>query len=240
MIRLKYSFDSKVGYSELSSKGYMSVGAVLDRFQDCSNFHSDSLGVGMEYLSGKKRGWILNSWQIVFDNKLKMGDNIKVYTWAYSFDKMFGYRNFMIEDEYGNKCVRAASRWILMDTDKMRPVKIESSDVEMYGTEEKLDMDYSDRKIAVPEELEEEDRIKVRGYHIDTNGHMNNAWYVKIAMDYLESDNIKSMRVEYKKSAVLNDIMKVKTASADNGKMVVLCDAQDKVYSVIEFTLGNT
>lgn len=237
---MKYSFDSRVGYSELSSKGYMSAGAVLDRFQDCSNFQSDSLGVGIEYLSENRRVWILNSWQIVFDNKLKMGDNIKVCTWAYNFDKMFGYRNFMIEDEAGNKCVRAASRWVLMDTDKMRPVKIELSDVEMYGAEEKLDMDYSDRKIAVPKELEEEDCIKVRGYHIDTNGHMNNAWYVKIAMDYLESDDIKSLRVEYKKSAVLNDIMKVKTASADNGKTVVLCDAQDKVYSVIEFTFGNT
>lgn len=239
MVDLKYSFDSRVGYSEISVKGYMSVGAVIDRFQDCSNFQSDSLGVGIEYLSEKKKAWVLNSWHIVFDKSLKMGDNIKVFTWAYDFSKMFGYRNFMIEDENGDKCVRASSRWVLMDTDIMRPVKIEQPDVEMYELDEKLCMEYSQRKIAVPEELKEEDKIKVRGYQIDTNGHMNNAWYVKIAIDYLKRDNIKSLRVEYKKSAVINDIIKVKQYSDEEKSTVVLSDEEDIIYAVIEFAFED-
>lgn len=238
-LQLKYSYDSRVGYSEISSKGYMTAGATIDRFQDCSNFQSDALGVGIQYLSGKNRVWILNSWQIIFDRKLKMGDSIKVYTWAYDFDRMFGYRNFMIEDGAGSKCVRASSRWLLMDTEVMRPIKIEPDDVEIYGREEKLDMEYSDRKIAIPGALEETDRIKVRGYHIDTNGHMNNAWYVKIAMDYLKGGDVKSLRAEYKKSAVLGDIMKVKTAFYDGREIVVLCDSEDMVYSVVEFAFGS-
>lgn len=233
---MKYSFDARVGYSEISDEGYMKAGSVIDRFQDCSNFQSESLGVGWEYLSGINRVWVLNSWQIIFDKQMKMGDNIKVSTWAYGFDKLFGYRNFMITDEKGEKCVRAASRWVLIDPKTMRPLKISPQDVEMYETEEKLEMDYGKRKIAVPEDLSVKENIKVRRYQIDTNGHMNNAWYVKIAMEYIENKkNVRQLRAEYRKSAVISDIIRVKVHSENNNSIVVLCDEKDAIYSIVEF-----
>ena len=62
-----YSFKSKVRYSEVDDRGNITLGAVLDYFQDCSSFQSDSLGVGMDYLMENKKGWILVSWQVQVD-----------------------------------------------------------------------------------------------------------------------------------------------------------------------------
>lgn len=62
-----YTFDSRIRYSEIDRSGRLSIPAVVDYFQDCSAFQSEELGVGVEYLANKKRAWILNSWQIVFE-----------------------------------------------------------------------------------------------------------------------------------------------------------------------------
>ena len=47
----------------------------------------------------------------------------------------------------------------------------------------------------------------VRRYHIDTNEHVNNCQYVQMAMEMLPGDiNVRQLRVDYKKSAVLGDM----------------------------------
>ena len=44
-----YEFDSTVRYSEVDSKGQMTWLALMDYFQDCSVFHSESVKLGVEY-----------------------------------------------------------------------------------------------------------------------------------------------------------------------------------------------
>jgi len=59
-----YSFESRVRYSEVDSEGYITLNAVLDYFQDCSSFHSEELGVGLEFLMKRKLAWVLSCWQV--------------------------------------------------------------------------------------------------------------------------------------------------------------------------------
>ena len=76
--------------------------------QDCTNFQSEDLGVGLEYHKKKQLMWVLNSWQIVIEKYPAMGEEITVGTQAYGFEKMFGYRNFLITDSSG-ECVAKAN-----------------------------------------------------------------------------------------------------------------------------------
>ena len=46
-----YSFDSRIRYSEVDSKGTLNWLALMDYFQDCSVFHSESLHIGVDYLA---------------------------------------------------------------------------------------------------------------------------------------------------------------------------------------------
>ncbi len=228
-------YETKVGYSEIGQNGRMTIGAMIDRMQDSSNFHSQEIGDGFEELGKKGRAWLLNSWQIVFCKSLKMGDLMKVTSWAHGYDKMFGYRDYMILDEDGEPCVKATTRWILIDVEKQRIMRIHPSDIEMYGMEEKMEMETAPRKIKIPDNLNTVDEIKVRGYHIDTNCHMNNSWYAKIACDYYTEDKeVKQMFIEYKKAAVKDDVIKVKIAKNEDVETVVLTDLQDNIYCIVE------
>lgn len=228
---MKYTYSIRVGYSDLGLDGNMTYGAAVDAMQDCSNFQSMDLGNGLEKLIENKRAWLLNYWQIQFLKPMRIGDKIDISTWPYDFDKLFGYRNFCIQDENGEYTVKANSMWFLVNLETFRPMKLQEEDVAAYGMDSKLDMEYEDKRVKLPEEMLEIDRIKIHNYHIDTNGHVNNAWYIKIAMEYIEKDKpVKQIRVEYKKSAVLNDEVIIKKS----GNVIGMYDKDGKIYVAIE------
>ena len=71
-----YTFDSRVRYSETDENGNLSLESLIDYMQDCTNFQSEDLGVGLEYHRQKNIMWVLNFWQIVIDEYPAMGENI--------------------------------------------------------------------------------------------------------------------------------------------------------------------
>lgn len=241
VVKMIYSMKTRVGYSEISSEGYMTAGDIVDALQDCSNFQSQDIGVGLEYLISEKRAWLLNSWQIIFDKPMQMGDEIEVSTWAYKFDKLFGYRNFMIKDKEENVCVRANSTWFMVDLNTFCPCRLTDKDVEKYELSPHIDMEYKPRKIKFPSEMETIDTIRVHRYHIDTNGHMNNAWYVKIAMEYIDDpDKVREIRVEYRTSAKLNDIVTIKrNRISEKCTDLGMYDKDDVLYASFEIIVGD-
>ena len=100
-----------------------------------------------------------------------------------------------------------------------------------YGSEPALEMEYEDRKIRLPENLEEKPSFPVRKYHIDTNEHVNNCQYVQMALEVLpEETRVRQIRVEYKKSAVLGDVIFPKVAREENRIVTELCDENGKPY----------
>ena len=175
-----YTFDSRVRYSETDENGNLSLESLIDYMQDCTNFQSEDLGVGLEYHRQKNIMWVLNFWQIVIDEYPAMGENITVGTQAFGFEKMFGHRNFLIthQGEPEHRIAIANSLWVLMDLKKGRPMIVTPEIGDVYGIHEPLPMDYASRKIKVPKDGGKEcDPFLVQEYHLDTNHHMNNGQY---------------------------------------------------------------
>lgn len=71
-------------------------------------------------------------------------------------------------------------------------------------------------------------------YHMDTNHHVNNAQYVEIAREILpDYFKIEEIRVEYKKVAVLGDVITPHISKINEGYVVSLCDIKGSPYAVI-------
>lgn len=188
----------------------------------------------MEHLKEQKQGWILSSWQIIVNRYPKMGEKVKISTWPTDFKGLYGTRNFTMEDEKGEIVAYANSIWVFMDFGKGRPARPGREIVEKYTCEPPMEMEYAPRKIALPERLEDAGIFKVRKYQIDTNEHMNNGQYVKLALEVLEDMQVKEVRVEYKKSAVYNDVIYTKIAREEERTVVTLSDAEDNTYAIVE------
>lgn len=230
-----YSFDSRVRYSETDSGGFMSLASVLDYFQDCSTFHSEDIGLGIKNLKRQRRIWVLSAWQIVAERYPEFGERIKVVTFPYEFKGFMGYRNFYIEDAKGMKTAYANSIWSLMDLDTMKPVKVTEEMSGGYLISERLPMEYAPRKIAVPDTGVRQESFQVQSHHLDTNQHVNNGQYLRMALDYLpEGMTITQMRAEYKTPAMLHDAV-IPIVACQNGTYIIsLCQEAGNPYAVIE------
>ena len=146
----------------------------------------------------------------------------------------------MMETQDGERLATANSVWSLLDMDKMYPMRIPEELIAKYKTQPRLEMDYKPRKIAVPKEGGETSRdLVVLSHHLDTNQHMNNAQYVHFAVMYLPAEaEIRELRVEYKKQAMLGDHIKpVIYHTADDVVLVSMNGEDGKPYAVVEMTL---
>lgn len=231
-----YEYDSRVRFTEVGQDKKMTLMAVLNYFQDCSTFQSEDLGVGIEALEAKNLMWVLHSWQIVVKKYPKLGEWIRVGTSPYEFGKITGRRNFRMLDKQGELAACADSLWVLMDTKRMRPAKIEEELLRAYSLEPRLEMEYEKETIKIPEVLLSEASFAVQRNHLDVNHHVNNGQYVQLASQYLpELFEIHQMRAEYKKSAVLGNVIYPRVGQENNRYVVVLEDETGKAYTAVEF-----
>ena len=232
-----YTFNSRVRYSEVDSDARLTLDGIINYMQDCTNFQSEDLGVGLNFHKERQIAWILNSWQIVIDEYPRMGENIIIGTQSFGYEKMFGHRNFLITKEDGSRVAIANSLWVLMDLKKNRPMIVTPEIGDVYGTHEPLEMDYAPRKIALPKERKPQESFAVQKHHLDTNHHVNNCQYIRMAADFLPEDfAVHQLRVEYKRQAVLGNVMIPEVYMEANKATVVLNAEDQEPYAVVEFT----
>ena len=231
-----YTFDSKVRFSEVDHTGRITLPGIINYFQDCSTFQSESIGLGVDYFAEHNRAWVLTYWQVVIEEYPRLAQEINIATWATEFKSMLGKRNFCMTDTEGKKLAYANSVWAYMDMKKGRPCRPAKEEVEAYRPEAPLDVEFAPRKIVLPKELEDGESFPVRRHQIDTNEHVNNCQYIQMAIDVVpECERAGQIRVEYKKSAVMGDIIYPKMAVEEQRKIVELCDAEGNPYAVVEF-----
>lgn len=270
-----YTFNSRVRYSEVTKEQTLDLYSILNYFQDCSNFQSADLGVGVQYLTEHQRAWLLSSWQIELLRAPRLFESISVGTWPYDFKGLYGYRNFVLYNESRGHEVAACANsiWFLIDTQTGRPTRIMPEDSAPYILEPPYPMEYAPRKIALPEgSSSPQPKASVCGIpaqtadcaaarktdacpqasdsaapvcppvtvtktFLDTNNHVNNGQYVRLAEACLPEDfAIHSMRAEYRRAAVLGDVIcPAVLSSGPKHYYVSLNNTDGNAYAVVEF-----
>lgn len=231
-----YSFTSDIRFSEVDAGKELTLTSLINYFQDCTIFHSESLHAGFEYLEPKHRCWVLASWQVIINRLPRFGETVRVGTWPYGFTALSGDRNFVLQTLDGENLVVANSFWVFTDTENGRPAKLDPDYIAMYPIEPPLDMDYAPRKIVLPTEYTEEEPFFVTKHHLDTNHHVNNAQYIRMAEDFLPAGfEAGEFRAEYRKSAKLQDKIRPRVSVTDSTCTIVLADVDGKPYTTVQF-----
>ena len=121
--------------------------------------------------------------------------------------------------------MQAHSVWFLYDTQKNVPLRVGDIDREPYGAAEPpLDMGPEPGRIKLPEpeQLTAGKPVRIQTHHLDTNHHVNNAWYVELARGAVpELAEIREIRAEYKRAALLGDVLIPRTFRDPQGEWIV-------------------
>ena len=233
-------FDSRIRYSEVDEEGLLRADRLIDYFQDCSTFQSEDGGVGLRYMTDLGVAWIVNYWQIEINRSPVLGETVRTGTSPYRLKGFIGERNFVMEAEDGEILARANSFWSLFDLKRMRPYPVTDKMLGVYNLHEPFDMDYKPRKIAVPDEpLAGAGSILIDGTHLDSNGHVNNAQYIRFLMRYIPEDHIvRALRIEYRKQVTPGETLVIETDG--KGLFVMrLNDEAKTVCAVAELQTGE-
>ena len=217
--------DTRVLFHHTGIDGKLSLSGLFEMMQDCGNLHGEDTGVSLEYQNSIKRTWVVASWQVIINDRPKLGESITLSTWGYKFRAFLGLRNFEITGNDGRVIGRADSQWVMMDSENMKPVNIPDGIARMYGIEpdKKLKDDFPKRNINLAENMEEKEPFKVPSYMIDLNGHMNNCNYIRIAEKYIPTEfDYNRFSVEYVHEALEGDLIIPMTARLDDGMQVIL------------------
>lgn len=231
-----YQYKDRVSYSRVDTEGKLKVYAIVNVLQDCCLFHSEEVGRSCMDLKQDAHAWLVNSWHIVFKKRPYMGEEFIVSTWPYKFRGVFGMRNFLMESAGGETLAYADSCWFYFDQKTGKPIAASREEVEPFGLEEPYPMEYTSRKVTYPEDLEVQNSVRVCENHLDTNNHVNNGEYIRIAADYLpEGFQVDELRVEYRLAAKLGDEIQICTKMEKNCFYVVMADKEQSPYVITCF-----
>ena len=149
---------------------------------------------------------------------------------------MFGFRNTFIYDSEGKPCYRTWSMGAFVDKSNGKLKRVDDATIASMRLEPQLEMDYRDRRIILPREGGKVlDPIKVLRADIDYNRHMNNANYIRMAMELLPEDfEVKNLRVEYRVAAKLGDMLTPTVYHTESSISVALSVATE-ICAIIEF-----
>lgn len=236
-MEILFQYKDRVSYSRIDTEGKLKVHAIVNVLQDCCLFHSEEVGRSCMDLKENAHAWLVNSWHIVFLRRPSMGEEFVVSTWPYKFRGVFGMRNFLMESMEGETLVYADSQWFYFDQKNGKPLKPTQDEIEPFGMGEPYPMEYTSRKVKYPEDIEYRDTMKVCENHMDTNEHVNNGEYIRIAANYLPCGyQVDELKVEYRLAAKLGDEIDIYTKNTEDGYYVVMTDKEKSPYVITCFT----
>lgn len=231
-----YEMKIQVRYSEVDRNGKVNLHRLLEYLQDCVTFHSIAVGLGIRGDESDNRAWYLIAWDIEIHRIPQMAEKLTIETEPYKMRGFYGYRRFRILDENDRLIVEADSNWIFMDIDKMIPAKIPQTLAQRYITSPVEDQKVRvKRKLSSEGDWMEKETLTVTKIFLDSNGHVNNTYYVLWAEDVMpENCEIREIRVDYRQSAFLNDSIKINTIEENDGWRVRFENQENKLIALVE------
>ena len=232
-----YSLKYKVTTSTCDSEGRLKLYSALQMMQDCSEMWIDSEPGVKEYFAAQNMAQLLASRQVEIIRVPEYKEELTVTTSVYGMKPMFGFRNTYIYDAEGKPCYKTWSMGAFVDKANGKLKRVDDATIASMTLEPQLEMNYGDRRIILPREGgEAQESYKVLRADIDYNKHMNNANYVRIAMELLpEGFEVKCLRVEYRVAAKLGDVL-VPVVYKVEGRFIVALSVGDDVSAIIEFS----
>ncbi len=190
--------------------GRLALASLFDRFQEIAGHHATHLDVGFEKLREVGAAWMLSRIRVKIETLPKWGETVTLRTWPKGVDRLFALRDFRLTNGDGKVLVLATTCWLLVDIEKGRPRRLESLGVDLRFPNAEQAIGEIPDKISAPGNLKSVYEKQILASELDVNEHVNNAHYVRWAMDCfdaakLRSSEARTVQVNYLEQVLYGD-----------------------------------
>ena len=233
-----YTTHCRVAASETDETATLTLLSAVTMMQNTSILWMEREPVLAEWLAREDAVMMVASREVELRRRADFGENLTVSTWIYRMTPRMGYRNTCIFDGRG-QCVAAC--WavgVFVARDGRGALKLPPDVLDSFEIEPAFDMGYGKRKIAVPAGTPEQlAPVRVQHSDIDLNGHMNNARYVRIALDLLP-DGIQAthLRITHDGQARLGQPIVPTRIAGDGSCYFALRSETGELFAAVELS----
>ena len=232
----------KTGLEDIGKGNLIKNKSILRMFENIGAYHSDMVKFGANEIEETKASWILMDWKIKVIKRPKYGEILEVDTWCKDGGKMHTYRDFELYNEKRELCAIGTSKWVLVNIETGKLIKIEKDLMDRYTLEEKNVFNEKELdKLKAPDSYISNIIYKVNRKDIDINNHMHNLYYLDLAYEALPQDvyenerPFNNIRISYKKEIKLGDMVNCKYSKVGNKHIIVIMDEEEKkTHAIIE------
>ena len=201
--------------------GVASPLALCDFLQEAAGNHAERLGLSMESLLDNGQAWVLAFLRLKVDRYPDWHDTLTIETWPSGLDRLYATREFILSDEEG-ECARATSAWLVIDTERRRPLRppAELYDIDTPDRPAALDVDRT--RMEAPDATPVHERtFRVRYHDLDLNRHVNNVRYVEWATEtlpaeWLDTHVLRDLTLEFRAETTAGDPVHATAHTAQN------------------------
>jgi medium-chain acyl-[acyl-carrier-protein] hydrolase len=190
---------------DIDFNGRLKFYCICGYFFELAARHANHLHFGFNDLSQENVYWVLSRLHVKILNYPGFEQKINIQTWHKGVGRLFGLRDFRINDKDGHEQVLAATAWLILDKNTGRPIR-----PERFTELQNSKMDYHAIN-EIPEKLEPlSDYKKVKlidpGYtDLDINFHVNAGKYIAWIQDLYSPDFYTKFRISEFKINYMNE-----------------------------------
>lgn len=229
-----------VGARDINSLKNLTNKGLLSYLEDIACIHSEIVGYGITNIEKVKKTWILLSWKIKVFKRPKFSDELIAKTWSRKTDKFYAYRDFEVYDQDNNLIAIATSKWVFIDIQKGKIIKISEEVSGVYEQENISVFDEEEiEKLQEPEgEYLNKIDYKITKNMIDINKHLHNTYYMDLAKEVLPDDisfckESNEFEIMYKHEIKLGETVKVMYLKIDNIYYIVVKNKEENITHAI-------
>ncbi len=229
---MEFTRDYFVHYYEADSSQRLTIPALVQYLEDIAIVHSSSVGLDLAYYRDNRCGWMLLKWDVEIGSLPSFGETVRVSTRVHAMKGFLADREFFLHSADGVELARARSNWLLVDTERRRPLRVPQDQYERFGvTPESSSSFVTIADVSPPVGAEaspdvHSSRVRARHGDIDTNRHVNNVRYISWALDTVPGEFLGRMtpvglRANYRRELALDGEAGVHTALSVTGGAAV-------------------
>ncbi len=236
-----------VGAHDVDREKKVTNRALLEMLSDISMMHG--VKSGQTKAEGKSLvSWVVVGWYVKVYKRPAMFSTLRAVTWATDYTKVRAGRDYIIYDEDDNVVVKGTSRWIAVDVDTGRPLRITSELADAFDPEpdELVFPEFSFPSIRnVDMDVAETREVEIDRTMFDYNGHVHNSVYLGIAEQILPEElylrGFGELIITYKQEITAEDPVVLEYSHQGEDYVVVIRRKSDgAIHAVINFRKVGT
>ena len=230
-----YSKKYEISEKDCNENSFLLVSSLFNYLQMIMSSNVNYLGAGSDYHHKRNLAWVFVDYEVNITKLPRKGDIVNVGTIPYSFKRFYAFRKYEIKDNFGNILVIATGKFVLINFLTKEIVSPSNEVIEQFKMQEKEPVALKMTKQHKVDELRLVKELIVSEKDIDENNHVNNAVYLQyVEEDLQDIEQIKDIRVTYKKEAVQGDILQVYKSVVPDSNIYII-KRKEEVLTQIYF-----